>query len=91
MVKKILGNKILVKPLPSQEKTSGGLIIPAVINKEVERGQVIEISDEVKHINVGDILLYSSRSGTCILIDDITFKFLNGPTNNDQGEILAII
>lgn len=86
-----LGNRVLVKPLPKTEKTTHGLIIPVSINKELEEAEVIKIGSAVINIKPGDKILYHSRIGTPILIEDITYKFLNGPTSNDSGEIIAII
>lgn len=86
-----LGNRVLVRPLPKQEKTSGVLIIPTSVNKELEDATVVALGEAVINIKIGDKILYHSRIGTPILIDDITYKFLNGPTSNDTGEIIAIV
>lgn len=86
-----LGNRVLIKPLPKKEKTTGGLIIPVSINKELEEAEVIKAGESVINIKIGDKILYHSRSGTALLIEDITYKFLNGPSATDSGEIIAII
>lgn len=86
-----LGNKILVKPEQQQEKTAGGLIIPAVINKDLEEGIVISVADSVINVEVGMKILYPSRAGVSILFEQQSYKFLSGPTNTDPGEIIAII
>lgn len=88
---KPLGNKVLIQPLQQQEKTAGGLIIPAVINKDLEEGIVISVGDSVINIPVGSRILYSSRGGTALMYEQKNFKFLNGPTVTDPGEIIAII
>lgn len=87
-----LGNKVLVKPLPKKERTTGGLIIPAVIQQDLEEGEVIAIASNVINIKVGDKVLYSSRSGVAMLHDNEThYKFLSGPSEKDPGEIIAIL
>lgn len=86
-----LGNQVLVKPLPRKETTTGGLIIPSVINKELEEGEVIAIADAVINIKPGDKILYSSRTGVPLLHEEIIYKFLSGPTSKDPGDIKAII
>lgn len=86
-----LGNQVLVKPLIRQEKTSGVIIIPGIINKELEEGEVIAISSAIINIKPGDKILYGSRVGVPLLIDDTTYKFLSGPTESNEGEIKAII
>ena len=85
-----LGNQVLVRPLPKQEKTSGGLIIPSVINKELEEGEVIAIAEAVINIEVGSVILYPTRAGIPLLYDDVNYKFLNGPTITETGDIKAI-
>ena len=86
-----LGNQVLVRPLPKQERTSGGLIIPSVINKELEEGEVIALADAVVNMKVGDKILYPTRAGIPLLFEEVNYKFLNGPTNKDTGDIKAII
>lgn len=86
-----LGNQVLVKPLPKQEKTSGGLIIPVVINKELEEGEVIAIAEAVINVNVGDKILYPTRAGTPHFHEDVNYKFLSGPTVTEMGDIKAVI
>lgn len=86
-----LGNQVLIRPLPKQEKTTGGLIIPAVINKELEEGEVIAIASAVINVKPGDKVLYSSRVGVPLLHHDVNYKFISGPTEKDPGEIKAII
>lgn len=86
-----LGNKVLIKPLPKKEKTTGGLIIPTVIQQELEEGEVIAIGSSVINIDKGNNVLFTSRTGIPLLHNDIHYKFLNGPTEKDPGEIIAII
>lgn len=86
-----LGNRVLIHPQKKQERTSGGLIIPTTVNKELEEAIVIAIGELVINVKKGDKVLYQSRSGVPILVDDITYKFLTGPTATDTGEIIAII
>jgi chaperonin GroES len=85
-----LGNRVLVRPLPKREKTTGGLIIPVSINKELEEAEVIKTGEAVINVKPGDVIIYQSRSGTPILIEDVTYKFLIGPSTTDTGEIIAI-
>jgi len=86
-----LGNQVLVQPLARKEKTSAGLIIPSVVNKDLEEGIVLAIASAVINIKPGDCILYSSRVGVSLLHDDISYKFINGPTEKDPGDIKAII
>lgn len=86
-----LGNQVLVKPLQRQERTTGGIIIPGVINKELEEGEVVAIATAIINVKPGDKILYSSRVGVPLLLGDTNYKFLNGPTEKSEGDIKAII
>lgn len=86
-----LGNQVLVKPLPKQEKTTGGLIIPAVVNQELEEGEVIAIADAVVTVKPGDKVLYSTRVGVPLHHQEVNYKFLCGPTAKGEGDLKAII
>lgn len=86
-----LGNQVLVKPLPKQEKTTGGLIIPAVVNQDLEEGEVIAIADAVVNVKPGDKVLYSTRVGVAMHHQDVNYKFISGPTAKNEGDLKAII
>jgi chaperonin GroES len=88
---KPLGNKVLVKPIPKQEKTTAGIIIPAVINKDLEEGEVMAVAESVINITPGMKILYPSRAGVSLMHNDVNYKFLSGPIISDPGEIIAII
>ena len=86
-----LGNQVLVQPILRKERTANGLIIPASINNELEEGIVIATATDIVNVIPGDVVLYSSRAGIPLLYEEINYKFLNGPTDKDPGEIKAII
>lgn len=88
---KPLGNKILVLPAKKQEKSHGGLIIPVVVNKDLEEGTILLLSPDVLHVGEGDRILYPAGAGTPITIDNITYKFIAGPVKDAPGDIIAII
>lgn len=86
-----LGAQVLVKPLPKKEKTSSGLIIPVNVNSDFEEGEVIAVAQAVITVKPGDRILYTTRTGTPLLYQDVNYKFMNGPTEKDPGDIKAII
>jgi chaperonin GroES len=86
-----LGAQVLIKPLPRQERTTGGLIIPSVVNNDLEEGEVIAIASAVINVKPGDKVLYSSRTGVSLQHESVNYKFLSGPTEKDAGDIKAII
>lgn len=88
---KILGNKVLVLPEKKQEKSHGGLIIPVVVNKDIQEGSVILTSPDVLHVVAGDKILYPTGAGIPITIENVEYRFINGPVKDAPGDIFAII
>ncbi|HPC37835.1 MAG TPA: co-chaperone GroES [Exilispira sp.] len=83
---KPLNDRILVKVLPPEEKTKGGLFLPQTAQEKTQEGIVEAIgdSDQIK-VKVGDKIIYDKYAGTSLKIDDQDFLILK---NND---ILAIV
>jgi chaperonin GroES len=89
---KPLGDKVIVKPKPEEEKTAGGIYVPDTAKKKSTEGEVIAvgrgktvdgklIAPEVKK---GDVVIYSKYGGTEVTIDDVTYVIL------DEDSILAV-
>ncbi|OFY66278.1 MAG: co-chaperone GroES [Bacteroidetes bacterium RIFCSPLOWO2_02_FULL_36_8] len=70
---KPLGDRVLVKPAPAEEKTKGGLIIPDTAKEKPQRGKVIAVGtgkkDEPMSLKPNDDVLYGKYSGTEISIE----------------------
>jgi chaperonin GroES len=89
---KPVGNKMLVLPDPPQERTERGIIIPITAQGQLEEGTVVLVSQDVSIlITEGERVLYPRGSGTEREFDGVKYKFLNGPTLKDQGDIWAVI
>lgn len=60
---RLLGKqRLLVLPYVEPDKTIGGIIIPHTnTNLEMLKGKVINITDDVKHAKVNDMILYSKN------------------------------
>jgi len=78
MAIKPLADRVLVKPLVSNEKTAGGIYLPDTAKEKPQEGTIIavgpgKISDDGKKIamevKVGDRILYGKYSGTEVTID----------------------
>lgn len=89
--KKIVGRKLLVLPDKVTEKTHGGIIIPVTANQLNETGIVAMVSEHILHIAPGDHVVYPKNAGIPEEYDGKLYKFLNGPTNGDPGDVIAII
>jgi chaperonin GroES len=84
----------VVKPLPAEEVTKSGLVIPDTAKERPQQGEVIavgpgRITDDGKKIpmevKVGDKVLYGKYAGTEISIDGEEFLIMR------ESDILAII
>jgi len=74
-----MGDRIVVKPIQSEEKTKSGIYLPDTAKEKPQEGKVIavgpgKLNDEGKRIamdvQVGDIVIYTKYGGSEIKIDD---------------------
>jgi chaperonin GroES len=74
-----MGNRLVVKPMQSEEKTKSGIYLPDTAKEKPQEGKVIavgpgRVTDEGKRIPmevaVGDIIIYTKYGGSEIKIDD---------------------
>ncbi|MCE1248901.1 MAG: co-chaperone GroES [Firmicutes bacterium] len=88
-----IGDRILVKPLASEEKTKGGIILPDSAKEKPQKGEVVavgkgKVTDDGKliemEVKAGDIILYGKYSGTEIKYEGEEYLFIK------QSEVLAI-
>ena len=82
---KPLGDRILVKPLTSEEVTKSGIVLPDTAEKEKkEQGEVVAIGEgeKIKKLNlkVGDKVLFGKYAGDEVEMeegtDTVDYKFL---------------
>jgi len=94
MAIKPLGERVLVKPLESEEKTAGGIILPDSAKEKPSKGEVIAVGKgkimedgTLKPLEVkqGDKVLYGKYSGSEISHDGQEYLILK------EEEILAIV
>ncbi len=64
---KPINDRVVIKPAPAEEKTSGGIIIPDTAKEKPQRGEVISVGpgkdDNAMTVKVGDIVLYGKYAG----------------------------
>jgi len=74
-----LGDRLVVKPMQSEEKTKSGIYLPDTAKEKPQEGKVIavgpgKVADDGKRIpmevEVGDIIIYAKYGGSEIKIDD---------------------
>ncbi len=86
---KPLADRVLVEPVPAEEKTAGGIIIPDTAKEKPQKGKVVAVGqgkkDEPMTVKVGDLVLYGKYSGTEISIDAQEYLMMR------ESDILAIL
>jgi chaperonin GroES len=86
---KPIGDRVIIKPAPADEKTKGGLIIPDTIKEKPQRGEVVAVGPgkdgNLMTVQVGDIVLYGKYSGQEISHDGNDYIIMK------EDEILVII
>lgn len=85
---KPLDDRILLEPLPAEEKTSSGLIIPDTAKEKPRVGLVISIGtdeDLKEKIKEGDKVLFAKYGGDEIEMNGKEYRILQ------RSDILAVI
>lgn len=76
MVLKPIGERIVVKMVEVEEKTSSGIVLPSSAKEKPQVAEVVAVSTAIENkennvkINVGDKVIYSKYSGTEVKLDD---------------------
>ena len=87
-----LHDRVVVRRIEAEEKTSGGIIIPDTAKEKPQEGEVIAVgagktNDEGKRValdvKAGDRVLFGKYSGTEIKVEDEDYLILR------EDEILA--
>lgn len=91
---KPLGDRIVVKAAPHEEKTKGGLVLPDTVKEKPVEGIVVavgagKVMDDGKRqpmdLNVDDRVIYSKYSGTEVKLDGEEYLVLS------ERDVLAVI
>jgi chaperonin GroES len=82
---KPLGDRVVVKPMSSEEKTKGGIILPDTAKEKPVIGEIVAVgagkrTDDGKlipmDVKVGDKVLYGKYSGTEVSIDNTEYLIM---------------
>ena len=64
---KPINDRVVVKPAPAEEKTTGGIIIPDTAKEKPQRGEVVAVGPGKEGIKPtvkeGDVVLYGKYAG----------------------------
>ena len=89
-----LQDRILIKRVNSEEKSSGGIIIPDTAKEKPMEGQVIAVGNGKRlddgslakpDVHVGDLILFGKYAGSEVKIDGIEHLILR------EDDILGVI
>ncbi len=73
-----LGDRVVVKPIPKEEVTKGGIVLPDTAKEKPQEGKVLavgpgKVTDDGKRIPMdvkeGDVVIYAKYGGTEIKED----------------------
>jgi chaperonin GroES len=90
---KPLGGRVLVKPLESEAKSTGGIYLPDSAQKRPQEGEVVAVGEgklldsgqvEPVPVAVGDIVVYPEYGGTQVKLDDVEYLLI------DADSLLAV-
>ena len=80
-----LHDRVLIRVLDSEEKTSGGIIIPDTAKEKPQEGEVVAVGPGAKtedgkivsmDVKVGDIVLFGKWSGTEVKINGTEYSIM---------------
>lgn len=86
---KPLADRVLVEPVPAEEKTASGIIIPDTAKEKPQRGSIVAVGsgkkDEPLTVKVGDTVLYGKYAGTEITIEGREYLIMK------ESDIFAVL
>jgi len=89
-----LGDKVVVKRVEAEERTSGGIVLPDTAKEKPQRGKVIAVGvgklldsgERAKpSVKAGDQVLFTSYAGTEVKVDGQELLVM------DESDIMAVL
>jgi len=91
---KPLAERVVVKKLEAEDKTSGGIVLPDTAKEKPQQGEVLAVgpgkldekgSRQPMEVKVGDKVLFAKYSGTEVKIEGDEYLILS------ERDLLAIV
>ena len=85
---KPLDDRVLVKPVESEEKTQSGIFLPDTAREKSQQGTVVAVGtdeDLQQKVKVGDRVLFTKFGGTEVKVDGIEHMLLS------RSDVLAVV
>jgi chaperonin GroES len=89
-----LGDKVLIKRLEAEEKTTGGILLPDSAKEKPKKGKVIAVGEGRQlesgekapfQVKEGNTVLFGSYAGTEVTVDGEEYLLMS------ETEVLAIV
>jgi chaperonin GroES len=89
-----LGDKVIVKRMEAEERTSGGILLPDMARDKPQQGRVLSIGDgrlladgsRVQHqVSEGDRIFFGRYAGTEVQVGDDELLIMS------ENDILAVV
>lgn len=89
-----LGERVVVKATPTEEKTKSGIVLPDTAKEKPQEGEVIAVGSGRLlengqrvpiDLKVGDKILFSKYAGNEVKIDDVEYLIMR------EADILGVI
>ena len=89
-----LGERVVVKPLPGEEVTKGGIVLPDTAKEKPQEGEVVAVGsgrllDNGTRVAIdlkeGDKVLFSKYAGNEVKIDNVEYLIMR------EADILGVI
>ena len=87
-----LGDRVVIKPLPREEGTKSGIVLPDTAKEKPQEGEIVavgpgRVSEDGKRIpmevKVGDKVIYAKYAGIEIKVDEVEYVILR------ESDVLA--
>jgi chaperonin GroES len=91
---KPLADRVVVKKLDAEDKTSGGIVLPDTAKEKPQQAEVLAVGPgkidekgarQPMEVKVGDKVLFAKYSGTEVKIESVEYIILS------ERDILAVI
>jgi len=91
---KPLADRVVIRPLDSEQKTAGGIIIPDAAKEKPIKGEVVavgpgKVTESGQKVEMslkkGDVVLYGKYSGTELSIEGEDYLIMK------ESDVLAIV
>ena len=86
---KPINDRVVVKPAPADDKTSGGIIIPETAKEKPQKGKVVSVGPgkdgNLMTVQKGDTVLYGKYAGQEIHYKGVDYLIMR------EDDILVIV